>query len=361
MDDVSAVSVAEGLAERLLDTVRLPVDLDGQSMQVGMSVGIATGTGASSTVGRLLRNADLAMYEAKAGSRGEPVTFREEMHRRLVDRLELEADLAEAVSADQLRLVYQPVVELATGRVVGLEALLRWHHPVRGLVSPSLFVPVAEECGAMSGIGEWVLQRSCDNMAAWRRDHVCAGDLNLAVNLSASELDREDLAGSFATALAKAGLEASALVVEITETSVSLDDTALVAARLGELRRMGIEVALDDFGTGHSSIAHLRSLPAAIVKVDRSFVAEMTVSDERRALVLGIVGLGNALGLDTVAEGIETPGQLALLTTVGCRYGQGYLFSEPLSPDEVAAALAETRGGLWTLGPVAPAGLEPVA
>jgi diguanylate cyclase (GGDEF)-like protein len=350
IEDVVEDDVPHLVAERLLAAIAPPVVLDGRTLHVGMSIGIACGTGADATAETLLRDADLAMYEAKAQGNASYVFFEPEMHRSLVERLELEADLGLAIDAGELSFVYQPVVMFPACRVVGLEALLRWDHPTRGRVPPSVFIPAAEECGAIFGLSEWVLEQACSQLARWRARHPAAADLNVAVNISARELEQPDLVERVGHALKRTGLDPSSLVLEITETSVPLDDTARVAARLEALRDMGTVLALDDFGTGHSSIAHLRSLPAAIVKVDRTFVAEIATSDEHRALANGILSLGGALGLDTVAEGVETPEQLELLRAMGCGFAQGYLFSAPLTVEAIDAALAGA-GSAWVLEP----------
>jgi EAL domain-containing protein (putative c-di-GMP-specific phosphodiesterase class I) len=253
---------------------------------------------------------------------------------------ELEQELRGALTGDQFRLVYQPVVALADRRVTGFEALLRWDSPRLGPVGPDRFVPVAEAAGLMDRIGPWVLREACATAATWLRDHPGAGDLSMAVNVSATQLGSPDLAASITAALAASGLPASALVLEVTETAL-VGDPERAAASLAELRALGVRLALDDFGTGYSSLAHLRQFTVDVLKIDRSFVRGVTDGEPLPAIVRGTIDLGRTLGLEVLAEGVESEHQARLLAEGSCDTAQGYLFARPLERCDAEALLLE--------------------
>jgi diguanylate cyclase (GGDEF)-like protein len=334
---------AVDVAQRLQDAVRCPVLLTGRPVTVTASVGVADTT----TAGRrdadlLLRNADLAMYHAKATGRDTVVVFAPGMAEAASDRAALAEDLTAAMAAgDQLGVHYQPVVTLPGGEVHGHEALVRWRHPTRGPIAPLLFVPIAEQTGAVTALGAWVLRRATRDAAAGLDG--AGGPSRVAVNVSAVQLADPGFVQTVRDALADSGLPAHLLVLEVTE-SVLADDLDAVSARLQELRDLGARIAIDDFGTGYSSLSYLRRLPADIVKVDRSFVADLTRGGSAATLVASIVELSRSLSLDVVAEGVETEAQRATLVELGCTYAQGYLFGRP-APSVAAPVPRTTAAG----------------
>ncbi|MGY1837829.1 MULTISPECIES: putative bifunctional diguanylate cyclase/phosphodiesterase [unclassified Modestobacter] len=326
---------AAALAQRLLDVIEAPIDLGGHRVSVAASIGIVAAEAAATPLS-LFRDADIAMYRAKSAGRAQSVVFDPEMRAAALERIELERQLAGALDAGQLRLVYQPVVDLATERVVGFEALLRWQHPVLGPIGPDRFVPIAEDSGLIVPIGRWVLAEATRTAARWQRAHPRGTPLSMAVNVSARQLAGGTLVGHVTEALSDSGITPSSLVLEVTETALVTDRSA-VAERLAELRGLGTRLALDDFGTGYSSLSWLRQFDVDVLKIDRSFVSLLDGSPDDAAIVHGLVQLGRTLRLEVVAEGVETAAQRDRLRAERCDLAQGYLFAEPL--EEAAADL----------------------
>ena len=279
----------------------------------------------------LLRNADIAMYEAKRESRGGHQVFAPEMYEQTVDRVRLEADMRVALDANQLEVVYQTLVDLTADRIVGVEALLRWHHPTRGLLMPSTFIPVAETCGEIGRIGQWVLEQTCQRVGEWNR-RLPERPLRANVNVSPRQL-QPSFVDLVSDVLERTAFPPNLLVLELTE-SVFADGSQALASILAELRARGIRIAIDDFGTGYSSLSYLRDLPVDELKIDRSFIARMAGHVDH-GLVATIIKLGRELELGTVAEGIESQEQLALLRELGCDLGQGFLLGRPGSPGDL--------------------------
>jgi diguanylate cyclase (GGDEF)-like protein/PAS domain S-box-containing protein len=333
VDDTTAgLPEAAELAQRLLEVIAEPVDLGGHAVTVAASIGIVVGDPGATPLG-LFRDADIAMYRAKAAGRAQWVVFDLDMRTAALERIELERELAGALTAGQLRLTYQPVVDLQTEQVVGFEALLRWQHPTLGAVGPDRFVPVAEGSGEIVPIGRWVLAEATRTAARWQRAHPTR-PLTMAVNVSARQLVGGMLLQHVAEALSESGIVPSSLVLEVTETAL-VTDAAAVAERLAELRALGVRLALDDFGTGYSSLSYLRQFDVDVLKIDRSFVSLLDGSPDDAAIVHGLVQLGRTLRLEVVAEGVETTGQRDRLRAERCDLAQGYLFAGPL---EVADA-----------------------
>ncbi len=326
----------ELVAERLLDVLRQPYDENGETgrqLSITASVGIASGLRESAD--ELLRDADVALYEAKATGRNRYVAFQSAMQTVARDRLTLEMDLAEALELRQLFLLYQPTFDLRTESVTGVEALLRWRHPTRGTLPPAEFIPIAEASGLIVPIGRWVLYEACRQAATW---HARGHRLGMAVNVSARQLDDDGLIDDVRRALRESGLEPARLTLEITETAL-VRDTEATAARLRALKTLGVRIAIDDFGTGYSSLAYLRRFPADALKIDRSFISEIASSKQANALIRTLVHLGEALELETLAEGIEDQVQLEALQREHCDHGQGFLFSRPLDVGAIEALL----------------------
>ncbi|MDE2145210.1 MAG: EAL domain-containing protein [Burkholderiales bacterium] len=343
LEGVHDAETARAVAQRLLADLGEPYLIENQPLHGGMSVGIVLVThagvpreaDAEAVAETVLRNADTAMYEAKRGGRGHAVLFDESMHERVVRALALETDLRQALAADELFVVYQPVVALAQRAHYEVEALVRWRHPVRGLIAPAEFIGVAEECGLIDAIGERVLHLACHQFMAWQRELGPAAPRGLAVNLSRAQLARAALVGEVAARLREVGMPPAALQFEITESLAAQDER--VQATLRELKGLGVRLALDDFGTGYSSLACLHQMPVDTVKIDRSFVRHAETVEYHRVLIEATIRVARTLGMRTVAEGIETDGQATLMQALACDHGQGFLFSRPLE----APALAE--------------------
>ncbi len=328
---------AEKLAERLVDLLSRPYLVDGHLANIGVSIGIARAPADASEGGMLLRRADLALYAAKAAGRRQFAMFRPEMDARAQARQALETDLRRAVALGQFHLHYQPLIEVASGAVVGFEALLRWQHPERGMVSPAEFIPLAEEVGLIVPIGEWVLRQACRTAASWPEAVL------VAVNVSPVQFaDGARLLRAVDEALASAGLPGARLEIEITE-SVLLRDAAETLAILHELRGRGVRIAMDDFGTGYSSLSQLRSFPFDKIKIDRSFVSEIETQNGGKAVVRAIAALGASLGMTVTVEGVETEAQAHFVAASGGHQMQGYLISRPVPAEAVGALLAGRR------------------
>nr|WP_246407021.1 EAL domain-containing protein [Modestobacter versicolor] len=339
-DTTGGLPEAAALAQRLLEVISEPVDLGGHKVTVAASIGIVVAEPEATPLS-LFRDADIAMYRAKAAGRAQWVVFDPDMRTAALQRIELERELAGALAAGQLRLTYQPVVDLQDEQVVGFEALLRWQHPTLGAVGPDRFVPVAEESGEIVAIGRWVLAEATRTAARWQRAHP-GRPLSMAVNVSARQLVGGTLLQHVAEALTASGLAPSALVLEVTETAL-VTDPAAVAERLAELRALGVRLALDDFGTGYSSLSYLRQFDVDVLKIDRSFVTLLDGSADDAAIVHGLVQLGRTLRLEVVAEGVETTAQRDRLRAERCDLAQGYLFSRPLEEADAELLLLGQR------------------
>jgi diguanylate cyclase (GGDEF)-like protein/PAS domain S-box-containing protein len=339
LEDLRLPDDALALARRVLATFDDPFELLGRLMTVRASVGVVVATDGLRTGDDLLRDADVAMYRAKVGGRGSYALFEPSMQAEVAARMELEADLRHAVEEQLLTIAYQPIVSLPDRRIVGVEALARWHHPSRGDVPPLVFIPCAEDSGLIVELGRWILRRACQDVATERRSNRAAADLRLSVNVSPRQLRDPAFVRDVLGALEDTGLPSSAIDLEVTE-SVVLDCGEEGIERLRVLRAEGVGVALDDFGTGFSSLGNLRTLPIDQLKVDRTFVSAMLTSGVEAAVVDAIVGLGVALGVSVVAEGIEDAATANRLEQLGCPLGQGYLFGKPQTLAEVSGRLS---------------------
>ncbi|HEX6609337.1 MAG TPA: EAL domain-containing protein [Hyphomicrobiaceae bacterium] len=318
-----AASQLEGvtnLAQRIIDALSAPYDIDGQQMVIGTSVGIAIAPTDGETVAALLKSADVALYRAKTDGRGRYRFFEPGMDAAMQARRRLELDLRAALVNGEFELHYQPIVSIATQEVTGFEALLRWRHPERGLVSPASFIPLAEEVGLIVPIGEWVLRQACGDAASW------PDDITVAVNLSPAQFKSARLAETVMLSLASSGLQPHRLELEITE-GVLLVEHETTLAVLHQLRSLGVRIAMDDFGTGYSSLSYLRSFPFDKIKIDRTFIQGMAQDESSSAIVRAVVGLSSRLGMTTTAEGVETAAQLDEVRAEGCTEVQGFYFS----------------------------------
>ncbi len=331
LPDIEAAGVIVG---KLLEALSEPMDVDGVCLSTSASAGVAVWPSDGHDFDSLLRSADTAMYRAKEEGRNGYRFFDENMNRESLERLTIRQGLRTALEAGQFVLHYQPQIDLCSGRVVGVEALLRWVHPEWGTVPPNRFVPVAEESGLIVPIGNWVIQEACRQAAAW--DRAGLPPMMMAVNLSALQFKRGDLESELADALRQAGLQAERLELELTESSL-VDDPQLVRARLLSLHEMGVKLAVDDFGTGYSSLSYLKRFPVDRLKIDRSFVSELVSDPDDEAIVRAIIQLAASLGLKTVAEGVENEATRARLQQLGCDEAQGYLFARPMPAADLPA------------------------
>jgi diguanylate cyclase (GGDEF)-like protein len=335
---VQSADDSERLARRIVECVGAPYELNGHRVVVGCSAGISMSPGDGTTGEKLLKNADVALYRAKMEGRGTWRFFEPSMDASLQRRRALELDLREAMGKDEFSLFYQPLYDLHLDRICGFEALLRWHHPKRGMVPPDQFIPIAEEIGLICPLGEWVLNRACEQAVTW------PSEMKLAVNVSAVQFRDPDFIDVIADALAASKLSPRRLELEITE-SVFLANSNETLATLHKLKAQGLRIALDDFGTGYSSLSYLRSFPFDKLKIDKSFVRDATATHGSKSIVRAVIGLGKSLGMTTIAEGIETVEQLDHMRAEGCNEAQGFLFSHPVPVTEIAAKILELRNG----------------
>lgn len=335
--DEFAVIMAEGgtataamsLADTMTAAVAQPLQIGEIVLQMSATIGISLSTNGRESADEMIHNAEVAMLMAKRRGAGRSIIFEEAMRRTMRERRELDLSLRQAVKQQEFRLHYQPTVELGTGRVTGVEALLRWTHPTQGLISPGRFIGVAEESDLILPLGRWVLGEACRQLSEWHRRFPLAQPLSISVNLSARQLQSTHIVNDIAGALADTALEPRFLVIELTETALA-HDIEVVRSCLLQLKRLGVQVAIDDFGIGYSSLSYLRQFPVDILKIDRSFINELTASDHRASLTGGIIALGQNLKLQIVAEGVESVEQVERLRQLDCDLGQGFFFYPPL-------------------------------
>ena len=332
-DPAEATSLAQGV----IDALSEPYDIDGQQAVIGVSIGISVGPGDGSNPDKLLRNADLALYRAKSDGRGTFRFFEPVMDLQMQTRRIMEQDLRKALPAGEFELHYQPVVNLASKEISGFEALIRWNHPSKGMISPADFIPLAEEIGFIVPMGEWVIRQACATAAQW------PDDLHVAVNISAIQFRSPGLMQVIVSALAASGLAPTRLEIEITE-SVLLHNKEATLAVLHQLRALGIRIAMDDFGTGYSSLTYLQSFPFDKIKIDRSFVKNITENSSSLNIVRAVAALANGMGMTATAEGVETAEQLHSIASEGCTEMQGFLFCRPLPAAEIERQFLSGRG-----------------
>jgi diguanylate cyclase (GGDEF)-like protein len=346
--DISLMAGPELIAERLLEALKEPFRLGEERSPITVTASIGIAAGEQSTAGDLLRDADIAMYRAKWDGRNRYVVFETGMQDRVQARMELETDLRVALGNEEFFLAYQPTFDLGDMSPSGIEALIRWQSPSRGVVQPDDFIPLLEDTGLIIDVGRWVLQRACAQGATWR---AAGHPVRMAVNVSARQLDSDQIVGDVQAALHQSGLEAHALTIEITETTL-MRNVEETAARLLAIKELGVRVAIDDFGTGYSSLAHLRQFPVDALKIDRSFITGLADNQEGETLIRTLVQLGKALSIETIAEGIEQASELSLLCEEQCDGGQGFLFARPLDPAAAEAFLqkwASSGAPGWSL------------
>jgi diguanylate cyclase (GGDEF)-like protein/PAS domain S-box-containing protein len=347
VEGFTAAGEVEGLADSLIEALDRPFTLSATEVHVSASIGVAFST-FETAAESLLSKADIAMYHAKAAGKNRFVAFQPPMQEILQERMRLEADIARAVANEEFVVEYQPIVDLGTRSLLGVEALLRWRHPDLGTLMPRRFIQIAEECGQIVKLGRWVLSRACREVHAWRSSVAGGAELRVAVNISGRHLQHGDMVQDVALALEESGLEPGNLVIELTESTI-MHNTEANLARLKQLKALGVRLAIDDFGTGYSSLSYLHRFPIDILKIDRSFVSRLTNTYNGPELARAVITLGETLGLDTVAEGIELEPQVEALLALGCVAGQGFLFAESGSLDALSKSpLVAKRNALWT-------------
>jgi predicted signal transduction protein with EAL and GGDEF domain len=328
------------LAERIHKELQRPIQLGHMEVAISASIGITYSTNDYQTSDQIIRDADIAMYKAKSKGKAQYALFDSSQHAHVSAQLALETELRKALGKGQIYLEYQPICTLKDGRLVGFEALARWNHPTRGLLEPSMFIPVAEETGLIVPLGNWVLAEACRQMAEWRTIRANSG-LRMSVNVSSLQLSHPDFVPHVSRSLAAAEMKPSQLTLEVTE-SVLMNGIENAVSTLTSLREMGVQLSIDDFGTGYSSLSYLATLPIDALKVDRSFIDRM--DGEGGEIVKAIFKLGQALSKQVYAEGIETRAQLATLQEMGCEFGQGFLLSRPVGAERAGGILAANDG-----------------
>lgn len=336
LEDIENVQTVAHIAERIIESVSLPMMLDRQEVHISTSIGIAVFPSDGNDVEEILQHADAAMYHAKAQGRNNFQFYTESMNKSSVELLALENNLHRAIEQNELCLYYQPQVNVLSGQLVGMEALIRWRHPEKGFISPGVFIPVAEETGMISRIGKWVIEEACEQGVRWQK----AGyELHkISVNLSARQLKDDALPGLIKETLESTGMPADKLGIELTESAIILDPE-IALTRLQAIKKLGVTLSLDDFGTGYSSLSYLKRFPIDTLKIDQAFVRDVKVDHEDATLVKAIIAMAHGLGMDVIAEGVEVQEQLDFLGANKCDSIQGFLFSRPLPPEEIEGML----------------------
>ena len=338
-EGMSVATGPEPLADRIREVLRKPFTIEGfDGIQISVTASIGVAIGDRPTAQELLRDADIALYRCKASGRDKSIVFEPAMQDAVNGRLELRSDIDSALARNEFFLLYQPIVDLDSTDIRGVEALIRWNHPTRGVIPPNDFIPILEDCGLIVEVGRWVLDTACAQAGRWRS---LGYSPTMSVNVSMRQLESASLVDDVARALSSNGLDPATLIIEVTETALMKDADATVS-RLNQLKLLGVKIAIDDFGTGYSSLAYLRQFPVDVLKIDRSFISSIDGSEDSQALIRTMVELGRALSLVTLAEGIEDESQLECLRDNNCQTGQGFMFSKPVEPGMIEALLAHT-------------------
>jgi diguanylate cyclase (GGDEF)-like protein len=340
LENVSVPMEAIQVAQRILETLSTPFNLKGHTLSSSASIGIVMGSTAYENATDLLRDADLAMYHAKETGRACYALFDRKLHVKTLKLLQIQSDLRQALEQQEFVLHYQPIVSLSTGKLMGFEALVRWQHPQQGFISPGEFIPIAEETGFIIFLGEWVLREACRQMRQWQLQFPLHSPLTISVNISGKQFSQVNLVQQVEQILLETGFDARLLKLEITE-SVLMENAKSAITILNQLQALGIRLSIDDFGTGYSSLSYLHRLRLDTLKIDRSFVCDVDLNVEKIEIIRTIIALAWNLGMDVVAEGVETKKQLFQLRSLKCEYGQGYLFSKPLAPEAIETLLAQ--------------------
>jgi predicted signal transduction protein with EAL and GGDEF domain len=340
------------LAERLQEVLREPLQIAGKEITTSASIGITFSDFGYRTPEEVLRDADLAMYKAKAKGKAQFALFDSSLHIQATEQLSLEGDLRRALVSGQLSLVFQPIYELAPRRLIAFEALLRWHHPQRGLIGPATFIPLAEESGLIEPLSRWVLQRACKQLSAWHAQYPRMARIGMHMNASSKDFASVTFSKRVSDTLEQLALKPSLLTLEITENAL-MERMDTAAATMTQLRQLGVGLSIDDFGTGYSSLSYLSRLPINSLKIDRSFVSQLQGSAENSEIVRAVITLGASLGKQVIAEGIESAAQLGHLEQLHCGHGQGFLLAEPLTVRQASALLAGMSAQTGAAAPTA--------
>jgi diguanylate cyclase (GGDEF)-like protein/PAS domain S-box-containing protein len=347
LEGTMTIAEVERMAASLIEAMDQPFSLGTAEVRVSASIGVAF-SASSTSADALLGEADIAMYHAKTTGKNRYLAFQPQMQELRHERLRLESDISRALAEAELFLEYQPIVDLGTRSLLGVEALVRWRHPDLGVLMPARFIQIAEECGQIVKLGRWVLVQACQALRTWRSSVAGGAGLRVAVNISSRHLQHGDLVQDVARALEESGLEPGNLVIELTESTI-MHNTDANLEQLRQLKALGVRLAIDDFGTGYSSLSYLHRFPIDILKIDRSFVSRLTNSGDGPELARAVIALGETLGLDTVAEGIELEPQVPALLALGCVAGQGFLFAKPGTLEELSSSVfVARRNALWT-------------
>ena len=335
--DLSSVAKAQKVARRIYQSLTQPFSLSGNSISIDLNIGIAPCDAEYDTPEEILRDADIAMHYAKEKNDG-PAVFTKELRSRFLERVRYEMDLRHAVDRGELAMNYQPIVSLSDGRLIGFEALLRWHHPEFGMIPPNRFIPIAEDSGLIQPMTVWILHQTCMQLAKWQKISPDYENLIVSVNISGKHLSKDDLIDDVLDVLQQSQLAPHTLKLEITE-SVAMENAEHTINVLNKLKQIGVQLSIDDFGTGYSSLSHLHRLPFDTLKIDRSFVCRVGERGENSEVLQTVISLAKNLKMRVIAEGIETPAQLAVLQNLGCDYGQGYLMAKPKPREETEELL----------------------
>lgn len=334
IEDAKGQETAAVIADKINDVLRLPIVVDGKDVFVSISIGIAVTKTGEEKPEELLRNADVAMYMAKRQGKGRYVIFESQMHEALMERIEIEDNMRQAIENEEFALHFQPIIDLETERTVGMESLVRWNHPQKGLISPAQFIPIAEDTNLILPLGKWILEEACRQAQVWQYQYDNKAYLSISVNLSIRQFQQKELVAIVSNALVKSGLAPQRLILEITENHM-LQNTETTIKRLHELKKLGVRLAIDDFGTGYSSLSYLQRFPIDIIKIDKSFIDKINQTKEGVALTRAIIMMSESLNLKTIAEGIEQAEQAETLQHLGCEFGQGFYFSKPLNKNDM--------------------------
>lgn len=340
LEDIGNTDYATQIAERVHELLRTSSLLEDHELYISTSIGVVFSLTGYQNPEDVLRDADIAMYTAKAKGKACYQVFDLSMRQRIINRIAIEADLRQAIDKDELQVIYQPIVSLEIGRIAGIEALLRWEHPQRGYLSPSVFIPIAEEMGLIAALDRWVLRKACQQLKAWQDQRAIKREIPISVNLSGAHISQPNLVGQIDQILVETKLDSKCLVLEITENAIMENNETTIKV-FKQLQKLGVQTQIDDFGVGYSSLSYLSNFPINALKIDKSFIHQLTINGNHRDIVQAILSLANSLGIKVIAEGVENNSQLRQLQAMGCKYAQGYYFSEPIQAEEIRLLLKQ--------------------
>jgi diguanylate cyclase (GGDEF)-like protein len=342
LPNINDSSYAVSVAERIREKLAAPMEIKGRRIFTSVSIGIALGSEEYERPEQVLRDADIAMYEAKGREPGSYEIFDIKLHANILDRMQLISDLRGAVDNKELILYYQPIMDLEKERLMGFEALVRWQHPTRGLIYPLEFIPLAEEQGLINQIGAWIIREACRELKLLQARYPAQPPLNMSINISSRQFSQQDLVGILSESLLETGLDPQTLILELTESMI-MENVNTSVATMNRLRKMGIQIHIDDFGTGHSALSYLQLFPVSAVKIDRSFISKLTTSSKNHEIIAHIISLAKSLNFDVIAEGVEMEHQLANIKKLHCSYGQGFLFARPMADNIIDRWMQEQK------------------